>query len=158
MGNPWSRWPERVAGIGRGSQSSIEGKRGGNLGKYHTSDCCGDQQPVSHDSSLSRLQPVAWVLEGFHCYSQSRGGNCCWLTGVGTSEDKRQRKFNSTGSGEWRDGPNEHLKVKQAVSFDIAPLLLLILPVHLVCRVGGRKAGGRAPILAERRPPPPPKS
>lgn len=63
-----------MAGIGRGSNSSIEGKRGGNLGNYHTSDCFGYQQPVSHDSSLSRLQPVAWVLEGFHCYSQSRGG------------------------------------------------------------------------------------
>ena len=44
------------------------------LGKYHTSDCFGDQQPISHDSSLSRLQPGTWVLEGFHCYSQSRGG------------------------------------------------------------------------------------
>ena len=62
-----------MAGIGRGSNSSIEGKRGGNLGNYHTSDCFGHQQPVSHDSSLGRLQPVAWVLEGFHCYSQSRG-------------------------------------------------------------------------------------
>ena len=28
-----SRWPERVAGIGRGSNSSIEGKKGGNSRK-----------------------------------------------------------------------------------------------------------------------------
>lgn len=143
-----------MAGIGRGSDSSIEGKRGGNLGKYHTSDCFGDQQPVSHDSSLSRLQPVAWMLEGLHCYSQSRG-EICWLTGAGSSEDKRQRKINSTGSREWRGGANEHLKVKQAVSFDIALLLLLILPVHFIVVLRGGKASGTAPILAERRRPPP---
>ena len=114
------------------------------LGKYHTSDCEHDQQPVSHDSSLSRLQPVAWMLEGLHCYSQSRGGGICWLTGAGSSEDKRQRKINSTGCREWRGGTNEHLKVKQAVSFDIALLLMLILPVHHCCSclgVGERPVG-----------------
>ena len=63
-----------MAGIGRGNNSSIEGKRGGNLGKYHTSDCYGDQQPVSHDSSLSRLQPVVWVLERFPLLLTKPGG------------------------------------------------------------------------------------
>ena len=128
-----------MAGIGRGSNSSIEGKRGGNLGKYHTSDCFGDQQPVSHDSSLSRLQPVTWMLEGLHCYSQSRGGILLAHGRGYSSEDKRQRKSNSTGSREWRGGPNEHLQLKQAVSCDIALLLMLILPVHLVVVLGGRK-------------------
>lgn len=31
-----SRWPERVAGIGRGSNSSIDGKKGGNSRKIIT--------------------------------------------------------------------------------------------------------------------------